>query len=151
MSVHFIIDRRGYDTPDLIGPFDSNAEAEAYAAEFHPDDEDGAVWVLQAARPLEKEEQVDEVPPTVFQPEDAEGEYAVVIDHSIDAVYIRDVLLRAAEEHRRKAAKASQGHARDKNLARHETLRKYADRFERVRLMEAERITAALGLRSSQR
>lgn len=56
MSGHFVVDRRGYDTPGLIGPFDSADEAEAYASEFHPDDEDGAVWVLQAAPPVLKSE-----------------------------------------------------------------------------------------------
>lgn len=57
MRNYYIVDRRGYDLPDLIGPFASEDEAQEYADEYHPDDEDGGVWILQAVEPLAKEEE----------------------------------------------------------------------------------------------
>lgn len=92
---------------------------------------------------------MDDLPPTVFQPNDGEGEYAVVIDQSFDAILLRDAVIKAAKDARKKADKATQGHARSKNAARHEILQKYAERFEHVRVLEAQRITEALGLRRS--
>lgn len=55
MRSYFIVDRRGYDTPDLIGPFPTHDEAETYADKYHPDDEEhGSVWILQAVEPLKE-------------------------------------------------------------------------------------------------
>ena len=94
---------------------------------------------------------MDEVPPTVFHPNDSEGEYAVVIDTTFEAVTLRNMLLRAAEDARKKADGVTSATIKERHEERFAIFTKYADRFERIRVMEAERITAALGLRSSQR
>lgn len=93
---------------------------------------------------------MDDVPATVFQPEDGDGEYAIVIDHTYDAAVLRDVLKRAAQDRFNKAAKATMRGARTRNLDAGRILAKYAERCEKIRLLEAERIRRKLGTITSQ-
>lgn len=90
---------------------------------------------------------MDEVPATVFQPEDGDGEFAIVIDRG-DAPFLRDLLARAAEDRFKRATKAKGGTIRTRNGMLWEIFRKYADRCEQVRVGEAERIAAKI--RASQ-
>ena len=93
---------------------------------------------------------MDDVPATVFQPEDGDGEYAIVIDQIYDAIVLRDVLKRMAQDRFNKAAKATMRGARTKNLNDGRILAKYAERCEEIRLLEAERIGRKLGTVTSQ-
>ena len=74
------------------------------------------------------------------------GEYAVVIDHTIDAVWLRDVCYIQANKHRDRAAAATQRKASTINLEKAEMFQKYAERFEHIRAIEAARITRNMGL-----
>jgi len=69
-------------------------------------------------------------------------EYAVTIDHTIDAVWLRDICQRAAQEHHTRAANATQRKALTANTEKYECFSKYAERFEHIREEEAARIAA---------
>jgi hypothetical protein len=79
---------------------------------------------------------VDEVPPTVFQPQDGSGEFAIIIDRG-DAPVLRDALKAAAARVEKRTRNVTQGHALRRNERQHRVLAKYAERFEHVRLAEA--------------
>lgn len=87
---------------------------------------------------------MDEPRPAVFQPGDAEGEYAIVVDTVFEASVLRDALQQAAQVHLNRAAKAVHGTIRTRNEEKHFVLAKYAERFEYVRQCEAARIVAKL-------
>ena len=92
---------------------------------------------------------MDETDETVFQPWNAEvGEYAVVVDHTYDACIVRDVLRAAATDRLRKATKGTRKSTKDVNVDEARILTKYAERCEQIRLMEAERISKKLGVRT---
>lgn len=93
---------------------------------------------------------MDEVPATVFQPSDGDGEYAIIVDQSYDACVLRDVLKQAAMDRSRKIAKATQGSALKRNQEEFEILNKYAGRFERIRIEVANDIGLKLKRSTSQ-
>lgn len=74
------------------------------------------------------------------------GEYAIVIDEPYDAVLLRDLLQKAAQEHHTKASKATQRKALNDNTHKHEVFAKYADRCEYIRKSVADRISRSLGV-----
>lgn len=87
---------------------------------------------------------MDDTPPVVFQPEDGEGEWAIVIDQSWDAVLLRDLLRRAALQAADKAAKAIQRTARTRNIDQQRIFAKYAERCEHIRLETARQVAEKL-------
>lgn len=76
-------------------------------------------------------------------------EYAVVVDHG-DAPIVRDALRRAADDRAAKAGNARQASAIKRNTEEARVLRKYAERFEHVRIENAKKVGLKLGLRASQ-
>lgn len=76
----------------------------------------------------------------------ASVEYAVEIDHSYDAVVLRDLCRKAAETHSKRARLAHTPHARKENADKEEIFTRYADRFEHIRVEEARRIGLSLGV-----
>lgn len=88
---------------------------------------------------------MNELPPVVFRPPDAEGsEYAVIIDDGVEAVWLRDLCQREAQKHHTRASEATQRAALDLNMQKYECFAKYADRFEHIRKEVVERIVASL-------
>lgn len=73
-------------------------------------------------------------------------EYAVVVDESFDAVLLRDLCRAEAQKCHLRWSKAVNRAAAQRNLQRHEIFAKYAERFEHIRLQEAEKIMRKLGL-----
>ena len=77
-------------------------------------------------------------------------EYAVTIDHTIDAVWLRDLCQKAAQDHHTRASKATQRQALNHNMEKYECFAKYADRFEHIRKEEANRIAMSLGVTTDE-
>lgn len=78
---------------------------------------------------------MDEVAPAVFQPEDGDGEFAIIVDRG-DAPVLRDALKKAADRAgRRNPTMRHAKQVRDRELR---VLSKYAERLEHVRLAEAQ-------------
>lgn len=91
---------------------------------------------------------MDDVPPVVFQPEDGEGEFAVIIDRG-DSPVVRDALRKAAERAEKRARNVTQRHARQRAEREHRVLAKYAERFEQVRLAETAAFVARMKAQES--
>jgi hypothetical protein len=72
--------------------------------------------------------------------------YAIEIDHSYDAVVLRDMCRKAAETHEKRARLAQTHHSRRENTDKAEIFRRYEERLEHIRKQEASRISVALGL-----
>ena len=73
-------------------------------------------------------------------------DYAVEIDHTIDAVWLRDLCVKAAQKHLAQASKATKRKALNENREKHLCFAKYADRFEHIRNEEATRIATNMGV-----
>jgi len=69
-------------------------------------------------------------------------DYAVVIDGAIDAVWLRDLCQKAAQDHHTRASRATQRRALTENMNKYEIFAKYAERFEHIRKEEADRLAA---------
>lgn len=67
-------------------------------------------------------------------------EHAVVIDHTIEAVWLRDLCGREALKHYQRASSAIKARAVKSNMEKYEAFAKYAERFEYIRKTEIERI-----------
>lgn len=72
--------------------------------------------------------------------------YAVVIDSGYDAALLRDVCRKEALKYAGRAAGAVAAHSRTRNNERHVIFAKYAERFEHIRVEEAARVRASLGM-----
>lgn len=82
----------------------------------------------------------------ILNMEQGPTQYAVEIDHTMDAVWLRDLCQKAAQEHHTRASKATQRKALNENIDKYECFAKYAERFEHIRKEEAARITRNMGL-----
>ena len=75
-------------------------------------------------------------------------EYAVTIDHTIDAVWLRDLCAKAAQTHYVRGSKATTRKALKENGEKADCFAKYADRFEHIRKEEVERVKESMGVES---
>ena len=73
-------------------------------------------------------------------------EYGIVIDDTIDAVYLRDLCQKAANTHCERAGTATARRAVKDNTEKYVMFQKYADRFEHIRKEEVARMSEALGV-----
>jgi hypothetical protein len=89
---------------------------------------------------------MDDLQPVVFQPEDGDGEFAIIIERG-DAPILRDALRKAADDRAAKLAKATQRHARTRNEREYRVLMRYSERCEIVRINEAKRIADKINAR----